>query len=74
MTSFGIYIQVPQERNSTPTRREPRLGDVLQGMSKSKFSIKLSFSLNLPLVFIFKCNFDKFQNQPPGEPRENYRC
>ena len=24
------------------------------------------------MVFIFKCHFDKFQNQPPGEPREHH--
>ena len=26
------------------------------------------FDLNIPLVFIFKWNFDKFQNQPTREP------
>ena len=46
--------------------RAHRLGEVLQGWSKSKFNVILS--LNLPLVYIFKFNLDKFQNQPPGQP------
>ena len=47
-----IQLQSPGEP------REHRLGEVLQGRSKSKFNIILSisfFSLNIP------------QNQPPGE-------
>ena len=54
--------------------REHRLGEVLQGRSKSKFNHIIFFSLNLPLVFIFKWHFDKFQNQTPGEPRECNLC
>ena len=59
-----IQLQPQGEPN-----RVHRLGEVLQGRSKSKFNIILSFFiLYLPLVFIFKWYFDKFQNQPPGEP------
>ena len=51
-STFGIYIQVLQERNSTQVYC---LAEVLQGRSKSKFNIIIS--INLPLVFIFKCHF-----------------
>ena len=44
-----IQLQPPGEP------REHRLGKALQGRSKSKFNIILSFF-----------HFDNFQNQPPG--------
>ena len=52
------------------------MGEVLYGRSKSKFNTILLFfssSLNLPLVFIFKWHFDKFQTQPLEEPREHHQ-
>ena len=75
---MNLPLVVLLERNSTPTPtpgepREHRVGEVLQGRSKTKFNIILSFfSLNLPLVFIFVWLFDKFHNQLPGEPREHH--
>ena len=59
----------PLPPHSTPTTRRTR---------RRKFEIKtlkyhiIFFSLNLILVIIFKCHFDTFQNQPPGEPRKHH--
>ena len=38
----------------------------------SNHGVESLFSLILPLVFILKYGFYKFQNQPPGEPREHH--
>ena len=65
-----MYIQVSLERIQLQPHREHRelcLGEVRQGRSKSKFNI-IYLYFNLSLVLIFKEHFDKFQNQPPGEP------
>ena len=51
--------------------REHRLGEVLQGRSKLKFKSYYLYSLNLPLAFIFKCHFDKFQNQQGSSQKSN---
>ena len=62
-----------QEYNSTPTTRRTSS----RWSSTRKVEIKILyhiiiFSLNLPLVFIFKQHFDRFKNQPPGEPQEHH--
>ena len=61
-----IQLQPPGEP------RDHRLGEVLQGRSKSKFYIILSFFLKIFLYLSSGVIFHKFQNKPPGEPREHY--